>query len=459
MSRNVSRALCILLFESILTCFCCMAAVWIRFGSEAEEMLTSGPGLLKVFVLMIVLQGSFYILDLYDFQAIRRRSTLYIRICQAMGLAAITLAMLFYVLPDLTMGRGVFLISLLLMLTAMVMWRVLVTWLLGHPRLAERVLIIGTGSGAIELAREALARQEFGFRIVGFVGEDPSLIGRSLINPTVVGVVGDLEDLFHRYRPDRIVVAVNDRRGHLPIDVLLKLKLRDDVSVEESASFYETLTGKISTRMLRPSWLIFSSGSRRLRIYRRARRLTDVVFGLLGGILSLPIAALTALAIKLDSEGPVFYTQERVGEHGQVFTIFKFRSMYVDAERNGPVWADEADPRITRVGKIIRKLRIDEVPQFINVLRGEMSFIGPRPERPAFVTKLEEAIPYYSQRHLLKPGVTGWAQIRYSYGACIEDAIEKLQYDLYYIKNQSPVLDAIILFETVRIVLFGRGAR
>ena len=459
MSRDRSRALCILLFESVLTCLCCIAAIWIRFGSEGRLVLSDWHEWLKILLSMVVVQSSFYIFDLYEFRLIRRRSTLYIRICQALGLASIALAVVFYAFPQTTVGRGVFLVSVLLMLTLMAWWRVWVMWVLGHPRLAERVLILGTEKNAVDLAREMLERLEVGYKVVGFVGDDPKLVGQSLINPRVVGVSSDLEEIVRRYEADRIVVAVSDRRGRLPLDPLLKLKLRDDVAVEESASFYERLTGKISTEMMRPSSFIFSEGSRLRRTYKRVRALADAVFAALGLTLSMPLMALTAIAIRLESRGPILYTQERVGAHNRTFSIIKFRSMVTDAEKDGPVWAGEADPRVTRVGRIIRKLRIDELPQFINVLRGEMSFIGPRPERPVFVKQLEQAIPFYSQRHLLKPGLTGWAQLRYPYGASIEDSIEKLKYDLYYIKNQSPMLDAMILFDTIRIVLFGRGAR
>ncbi len=458
-SRNRSRALCILLFESLLTYLCGLGAIYIRFASEARDALVGERGWLKVILLMVIVQGSFYVFDLYDFRLIRRRITLYIRIFQAIGLASIALAVVFYCVPQVMLGRGVFLVSLLLMLTVMACWRVFAMWLLGHPRLAERVLILGTEKGAVDLAREVLERREVGYEVVGFVGDDPKLLGQSLINPRVIGLTPDLEEIVRRYRPDRIVVAISQRRGRLPLDPLLRLKLRSDVAVEDSTSFYERLTGKISTEMLRPSWLIFSNISPGLPVYKRIRRFVDVVMALFGFITSLPLMVLTVLAIKLDSRGPVFYTQERVGTHNETFKIIKFRSMRVDAEKGGPVWADEADPRVTRVGRIIRKLRIDELPQFVNVIWGDMSFIGPRPERPVFVAQLEREIPYYSQRHMVKPGLTGWAQIRYPYGASVEDAIEKLQYDLYYIKNQSPVLDAIILFETVRIILFGRGAR
>ncbi|MFL6277581.1 MAG: TIGR03013 family XrtA/PEP-CTERM system glycosyltransferase [Blastocatellia bacterium] len=458
-SSTRSRAIIILLFESLLTCLCGAVAIWLRFGAESQAILRSQHIWLKVGLLMLVVQGAFYLFDLYDFRRIRERATLYVRIFQAMGLAAIALAVTFYAVPQMMLGRGVFAVSLLLMLTLMSCWRVFVNWLLGHPRLAERVLILGTDGPAINLAREVLARPEVGYRIIGFVGDDPSLVGKSLINPCVIGLTSDLEEIVHHYWPDRIVVAISDRRGHMPVDPLLRLKFEDSLTVEEMASFHERLTGKISTDMLRPSWLIFSNGSRRLRLYRRARRLADVVLATVGLLLSLPLMLLTAIAIKLDSRGPVLYLQERVGLQNAIFKIIKFRSMRTDAEKDGAVWAIRDDPRVTRVGRVIRKLRIDELPQFINVIRGEMSFIGPRPERPMFVAQLEQANRYYSQRHLVKPGLTGWAQIKYSYGASVEEAIEKLQYDLYYIKNQSPVLDAIIIFETIRIVLFGRGAR
>lgn len=459
MSRNRSRALCILVFESLLTCLSAVVAVYIRFGSEADALLVSFRGWLKILLSMAVVQGAFYLFDLYDFRMIRQRGTLYIRLFQAMGLASVILAVVFYVIPEMMLGRGVFLVSLLLMLSVMACWRVFVMWLLGHPRLTERVLILGTEKSAIDLAREILERQEVGYKVIGFVGEDPQLVGKSLINPSVIGLTCDLEDVVRNYQPDRIVVAVNDRRGRLPLDPLLRLKLCNDVAVEESTSFYERLTGKINTEMLRPSWLIFSNSTRRMRIYKRTRRMVDVLLAGVGFVLSLPVIVLAAIAIKIDSRGPIFYCQERVGIQKKVFRIIKLRSMSRDAEMNGPVWASDADPRVTRVGRVIRKLRIDELPQFINVIRGDMSFIGPRPERPVFVDQLEREDRYYSQRHLVKPGLTGWAQIRYPYGASVEDSIEKLQYDLYYIKNQSFVLDAMITFETVRIVLFGRGAR
>jgi sugar transferase (PEP-CTERM system associated) len=436
-----------------------VAALYIRFESQAPVVFLQQRGWLKILLVMVVVQGFFFMFDLYDLRMIRQRAVLYIRILQAIGLASITQAIIFYALPQITIGRGVFTVSLLLMLTMMTCWRIFAMWLLGHPQMAERVIILGTDQNAINLAREVLDHREHGYKVVGFIGDDPKLVGQSLINPSVIGLTSQIGELVERYRADRIVVAISDWRGRLPIEPLLKMKLGDDVAIEEMASFYEKLTGKISIETLRPSWLIFSNPSAGRRVYKRFRRLLEIFLAVIGFIISLPIIALTALAIKLNSVGPIFYTQERVGKQNKIFRIIKFRSMRIDAEAGGPVWANELDPRVTRVGRVIRKLRIDELPQFINVIRGDMSFIGPRPERPVFVEWLEREVPYYSQRHMVKPGLTGWAQVRYQYGASVQDAMEKLQYDLYYIKNQSPLLDAIIIFETVRIVLFGRGAR
>ena len=427
--------------------------------SETPDALGAERGWLKTLLVTVLVLASFYLFDLYDFHRIRRRAMLLLRLTQALGIGCIALALAFYIWPQIRLGRGVFLLSLSLMLTFMAAWRSLARWLLGHPRLAERVLVLGAEQDAISIAREMLTRREAGYDVIGFIGDDPAQVGQSLINPSVVGVMSDLEAVVSRYRPDRIVIAMPDRRGRLPLDLLLKLKLRDGVTLDEADAFYEKLTGKIGGQRLRLGQLVFADASRWTRLYKRARRLMDVALAIIIGLLTSPLMLLTALAIKLDSRGPVFYLQERVGLHNTTFRIVKFRSMRVDAEANGPVWAHKGDSRVTRVGRWIRKLRIDELPQLINIMRGEMSLIGPRPERPVFIKQLEQQIAYYSERHLVKPGLTGWAQVRYPYGASFEDAREKHQYDLYYIKNQSPMLDALILLETARIVLFGRYSR
>ncbi|MCA1656827.1 MAG: TIGR03013 family PEP-CTERM/XrtA system glycosyltransferase, partial [Actinobacteria bacterium] len=329
-------------------------------------------------------------------------------------------------------GRGVSLIALPLALTLMVGWRLAIHWFLGHPGIGERILIVGSGATAVEIAREALERPDAGYRIIGFVDNDAELLGKSLINPRVIGLTSELGALVKREGVDRIVVAQGERRGQFPTDQLLRLSLSGDINIEEGASFYERLTGRVHLEMMRPSWLIFSGRGRQARFNAVTRVALHRLVALLGAILSLPITVLTAALIKLDSRGPILYRQERVGKNGRTFMVMKFRSMRVDAEKDGPVWASTDDDRTTRVGRLIRKIRVDEIPQFWNILKGEMNFVGPRPERPHFVAQLAQEIPYYEQRHLIAPGLTGWAQIKYPYGSSIEDARQKLQYDLYY---------------------------
>ncbi|MFX0195928.1 MAG: TIGR03013 family XrtA/PEP-CTERM system glycosyltransferase [Candidatus Hodarchaeota archaeon] len=277
-----------------------------------------------------------------------------------------------------------------------------------------------------------------------------------------VRIIGDcslIHKIVNESKVDRIIVAMEERRGRFPAEELLKCRM-EGISIEEGIAFYEHLTGKLLIERAYPSFFIFSNGFIKTTYRNLVKTAMDFFLSVFGLILLLPIMALTALAIKLDSSGPVFYQQERMGKNGKIFLLLKFRSMKDNAEREtGPVWAAEKDKRVTRVGKIIRKLRLDEIPQMINVLRGEMSFVGPRPERPHFVKHLQDEIPFYQKRHAVKPGITGWAQIEYTYGASTNDALEKLKYDLYYIKNISLFFDMNIIFQTIRSVLFGRGAR
>jgi sugar transferase (PEP-CTERM system associated) len=445
--------------EALLLFGAMVAAAYVRLGlTDAHVELTEKYGYLKAALVTVFCLAAFYLYDLYDFVVMHDRRELVLRLVQALGLAWIALAVMFYALPHLMVGRGVTLIALPLALMLMVGWRVSIHWLLGHPNVGERILIVGSGDTAVELAREVLERRDAGYRIVGFVDNRPELLGQSLVNPRVIGLTADLKDVVRREHVDRIVVAMGERRGQFPVQELLGLSLTGGVAIEECASFYERLTGRVSLDMLRPSWLIFSGRRRQARLSGAARTLMHRGVALVGAVLSLPVALVTALLIRLESPGPVLYRQERVGKNGRPFTIMKFRSMRVDAERDGPVWASKAgDDRTTRVGRVIRKIRVDEIPQFWNILRGDMNFVGPRPERPHFVRQLAAEIPFYEQRHLIAPGLTGWAQIKYPYGASIEDARQKLQYDLYYIKNQSLLLDAAILFETVKTILFGRG--
>ncbi|HEX8558567.1 MAG TPA: TIGR03013 family XrtA/PEP-CTERM system glycosyltransferase [Pyrinomonadaceae bacterium] len=458
-SRLNFRTLLLIVAEALLIFLATLAAAYLRLGwSDAYFELNEKYGFAKAALVTAFCLAAFYLYDLYDFVVMHDRRELVLRLVQALGLAWVALAIAMYLLPRLMIGRGVSLIALPLALMLMVGWRVGAHWLLGHPGVGEKVLIVGSGSSAVEVAREALARRDAGFRVVGFVDSDPALVGQSLLNPRVIGLTDDLAEITRREGVNRIVVALSERRGQFPVRQLLDLSLSGDVAIEECASFYERLTGRVSLDMMRPSWLIFSSRAKQARASAVLRALFHRGVAFAGAVAALPIALVTAALIKLDSPGPVLYSQERVGKNGRAFRVYKFRSMRTDAEKDGPVWASKSgDARTTRVGRVIRKIRVDEIPQFWNILRGDMNFVGPRPERPHFVRQLAEEIPFYEQRHLIPPGLTGWAQIKYPYGASIEDARQKLQYDLYYIKNQSIVLDAVILFETVKTILFGRG--
>ena len=456
------RRLSLVVAETTLLLVVGLTAAYLRLTHDLSYELSERQGWLKLILTTLVIQLSFYLFDLYSLPATRDYQRVVINLAKALGAATVLLSILFFALPVLELGRGVFLVGLSLTFVVISAWRKLVAWSTGHPQLGvrERVLILGSGRQAIEVAQATLERRNAGFHVVGFADNKPELIGKSLINPSVIGLSSEVAHLVESHQVDRIVVAVEDRRGQFPTEELLNLSLSGRVAVEESACYYERLTGKIATELLRPSWLIFARGNRYSEVAHHTRRIVNALLAILGFVVSLPVMILVAIAVKLDSAGPIFYTQERVGKNGRRFKIIKFRSMRTDAEEaSGPVWAEESDPRVTRVGRIIRKLRLDELPQFVNVIRGDMNFVGPRPERPVFVEQLGELVPYYSQRHLVKPGLTGWAQIKFPYGSTVDDAIEKLRYDLYYIKNQTLLLDLGIIFETIKIVIFGRGGR
>ena len=460
-SRLNGRTVLLILAEAGLIFGSIVGAVYLRTGETeraAYELITKF-GYWKAALVTFFCLAAFYLFDLYDFVVMHDRRELVLRLIQALGLAWVALALSFYAYPPLMLGRSISLIALPLALGLMVGWRVSIHWFLGHPDFGQRILIVGSGKLAVELAREVLNRPDAGYRIVGFVGTDSELLGKSLINPRVIGLTEQLGEIVKREGIDRIVVAMGERRGQLPTDKLLQLSLSGEVSIEEGASFYERITGRVSLNMIRPSWLIFTGRGRQTKLSAVTRTAAHRFVALIGLIVSLPLAIVAAILVKIDSRGPVFYKQERVGNNGRTFVLTKFRSMRVDAEKEGPVWASKDDDRTTRVGRVLRKTRVDEIPQFWNILKGEMNFVGPRPERPHFVAQLADEVAYYEQRHLIEPGLTGWAQIKYPYGASIEDAREKLQYDLFYIKNQNLTLDAIIMFETIKIILFGRGAQ
>ncbi|MFZ3089026.1 MAG: TIGR03013 family XrtA/PEP-CTERM system glycosyltransferase [Nitrospirota bacterium] len=446
--------------ESILIFFTILLATYIRFKIANFWLVNYYTIILKAILITVIYQLVLHYSDLYNTKIIRSKQEIIIRSLQAIGAVAIIFSITYFFIPNLIIGRGIFLMSIVFLAIITIAWRLLYLWAISLNALDEKILIVGTGETAQDVAKRILNKEKIGYNIVGFVSEDDSLkIGTSLVNPSVIGRYDDICRIVEKEGISKIIVALSERRGRLPMDTLLKCKLKG-VKIEDDTTFYEGINGKLHLESLKPSWLIFSDGFRKSRVSIVGKRFMDITTSLMAMIIVLPVMVIVAFLIKLDSKGPVFFKQERVGEGGEVFTLLKFRSMREDAEaKTGPVWAKKEDDRVTRLGTIIRKTRIDELPQLINVLKGDMSFVGPRPERQFFVEQLIEKIPYYSLRESVKPGVTGWAQICYPYGASEEDAYEKLQYDLYYIKNMSFLLDLTIIFETAKVVLLGRGSR
>jgi sugar transferase (PEP-CTERM system associated) len=452
-NRYVStRSLTVFAAELLLI----FGSVALAAGLQATPDLAAN--LWKIGLVTVVCQLCLYYNDFYDLTLMHSSRELIVRLLQAVGAASIVLAALYFTMPSLMIGDGIFVSALFVFVVGILGWRLLFNQLTGSLKLQERILVVGTGETARKVVRQILNQREFAYRVIGFIDDDPSRIGERIVNPGIVGTPADMADLIERHQIDRIIVGLSDRRGKLPVEELLRAKMAG-IRVEDATTTYERVTGKILIDDLRPSWLIFSDGFRVSRMTRWLKRSIDLTLSLVLGVLSFPLMVLTAIAIALESGLPVLYCQERVGENGKAFTLCKFRSMRTDAEKEGtPIWATAKDDRVTRVGRFIRTTRLDELPQIWNVLRGDMSFVGPRPERPFFVAELAKAIPFYQQRHAVKPGLTGWAQVKYRYGASLEDAMEKLRYDLYYIKHLSVFFDLTIVFDTVKVVLFGKGA-
>jgi sugar transferase (PEP-CTERM system associated) len=432
-------------------------------GAYAWELLTDNTAIFRVLLIVVVCQICLHYSDLYDLRTIEDKSDLARRLLRAIGATSLILGIAYWLFPLLVVEQGVFLLTAAVAIVLVMAWRSVFDAIVSRLAPRERLLLVGTSPATVTLARELFERrQELGVDIVGFIDPDPARLGAHVINPGVVGTIDDIPSLSLRMHVDRVVVSLSDERGKLPMDRLLDMRLRTGVLFDHLASVYEEYTGKIALENLRPSWLVFSTGFRKTRLLMVTKRAFDMVASVCGLILALPLMVVSALLVKLESpRDPILYHQERVGLNGESFTIHKFRTMRADAEaRTGPVWSKgDGDPRITAVGRFMRKTRLDEIPQLWNVLRGDMSLIGPRPERPAFVEQLTQQIPFYGQRHVVKPGVTGWAQVRYTYGASVEDALEKMQYDLYYVKHMSLWFDIMIALETIKTVVLRRGAR
>ncbi|MFH0810750.1 MAG: TIGR03013 family XrtA/PEP-CTERM system glycosyltransferase [Pseudomonadota bacterium] len=452
------RKMLLLTGEGVGICAALVAGVLLRVGDASY--ITEGPFLfcLKVAVVVVVGQAILFLSNLYEFEEHETQVNLLARVLNALALTVVALALVYFVVPELLFGRGIFLLAFTLVSLLTVSWRSFYLWLMNSRTPQRNVLFMGSGDLAREIAKEILSRKDAGINVAGFLTRDPSRVGQKVLSPSIIGTCDQVCQIAERCRADKVIIALRERRG-LPVDDLLKCKMKG-IQVVDGFNFFEQLTGKLLVGSLKPSYFIFSEGFIGSRTGLLAKRVLDLAFSSLLLLASAPLMILIALLIKIDSPGAVLFRQERVGEWGRGFRIAKFRSMYEDAEAaSGPVWASEDDPRVTSLGKLLRRYRLDELPQLWNVLSGRMSLVGPRPERPYFVEQLRRTVPYYDQRFLVKPGITGWAQVRYSYGSSEEDALEKLKYDLYYIKHNTVWLDLVVFFETVRIVLFGRGSR
>lgn len=426
-------------------------------------------GLLTSLTIAVICQASLSYNDLYDWRTAQNRANLVNRLIHSAGYALVMLGCLslvsgsLFFLPGIKdLNRETWKLILLvgIAFVGVYVLRHALHWFFYKWRFGERIVIVGSSPEAQQLANMVLASPMAGFELLGVVEEPGTAPSAPQPNdPKRLGSLDDLRTLCRDEGINRVVVALRERRGRVPVDVLLQCRM-DGVQIEEREAMYERLTGKLAVESMRPSYLIYGRGFAKDRLTMVSKRVLDIFAALVGLVLSLPICLLTALAVKLTSRGPIFFRQERTGQDGEPFHLIKFRTMKVDAEKeSGPVWAQQKDPRVTAVGRFLRLTRIDEIPQFVNILRGDMSFVGPRPERPHFVEKLQQEIPFYMLRHTVKPGLTGWAQVRHPYGASIEDAQEKLRYDLYYIKNMTLLFDLNIMLRTVSVILRGSGAR
>jgi sugar transferase (PEP-CTERM system associated) len=457
------RLFLILLMDGLLALGALYSAVALRLGTQVlhEEWL-QGHSLEVSAIFVAISLFSSYLMEVYSLERKSGHRELFINTLQAGAAEFFFLSVVYYLDPSVMLGRGVLVLAIILFLLYQFLSHALVGSVGYQTPFVQRVLILGTGELARDIG-ELITTQTSCFSLAGFLqcGRDAEGAppGASALVSPVVRMESDLLSTARKHRAGVIVVALAERRGVLPLQEMMQCKL-NGIEVLDTPSFYETVQGKLMLEQITPSWIIFSTGFRRTALVNVYKRCIDIALSVTGLLLSAPLFPFIALAIKLDSAGPIFFKQVRVGSGEKNFLLYKFRSMAQDAEqKSGAVWAVKNDARVTRIGRFLRNSRIDEIPQLFNVLKGDMSFIGPRPERPEFVSKLKKDIYYYSKRHTIKPGVTGWAQVRYPYGATTEDAVEKLRYDLYYIKNLSLFLDSQIIFETVKVVLFGRGGR
>jgi sugar transferase (PEP-CTERM system associated) len=450
------RMILLVIGDTMAAILAILAAIPIRLGKipTAKDVVNLGTGRILTFVLIVVFLS--FLVEIYKNHHELFNMDIAVKIGASLGVSCFVFSFLTYSNDHKIYGSDFLVYAIVLFGILQFVCHTTYRLYVRFKGFARRVVILGVGTTAGNMGA-LIPESDENYLLSGYVRCSDEL--STVPSDWILENSGGIYETVKREKADKIVVSLSERRGVFPLSDVMACKL-DGVEVVDAPSFYEHVTGKLFLEGINPSWIIFSNGFNVSRVRKALKRGVDVFCATVGILLTIPFLPLIALAIKLDSPGPVFYRQERVGEREKPFFLYKFRTMRADAEsETGAVWAQKNDSRVTPLGAFFRKTRIDELPQFFNILCGEMSMVGPRPERPEFVNKLKEIIPYYSERHFVKPGVTGWAQVRYPYGASVEDAMEKLRFDLYYIKNLSLTFDFMIILETIQVVLFRRGSR
>jgi sugar transferase (PEP-CTERM system associated) len=448
-----TRTVVLLLCEACIVSGCFLAATWMMLGNQAIFVLQLQGGILKIAAVTVVSLILSYYFDLYEPSIVSGRLQIYFRILLVLGFDCFILSAFLLFDPDFTIGPFVYVCGFILLAPSLILMRRGYEWVIGREAFRERIYVLGAGDYARSIVETIRSRSDLGMEVVDWEDVQMEPSERKKVWIQALDNIGKAKLPVHR-----IIVAMESRRGELPVQELLTLRFQG-ITVEEDGALRERLYGKIQLDGLRPSNFLYSEGFRIRASQQFTRQVVSILAAAFGLLVFLPFFPLVAAAVKLSSKGPLFFRQKRVGMGGQIFEVIKFRTMFTDAEVGGAKWATKNDPRVTAAGMFLRKTRIDEIPQLWNVLRGDMGFVGPRPERPEFVNWLTEELPFYYLRTLIRPGLTGWAQVRYGYGATLAETKEKLEYDLYYIKHMSLGLDLLIMFETIKTILRRRGAQ
>ena len=449
-----ARTIVLLTGEVLVVSLSFLLAAVLQFGQDSYLVLSYEQGMYKILAITFLVVMCSYYFDLYAPQLLVSRGETWFRLLLVLGTSSFLLAGVGYYFPNVMLGQHADVFGLIILTVGLMLWRGGYAWLLQQPYFSERIYVLGSGERAQRLVEAIRSRKDLGMEVVGWAGAFGN--GGSDRDSLATALRGLVES----QRPvDRVIVALSDRRNMLPVRELLDLRL-SAIKIEDASSLLEKISGRIETENLHPSALIYSEGFRLGAGFLFMRRCVSFIVAALALMVCAPLIPIIIFLVRITSPGPAFFRQQRVGRRGELFTLYKFRTMRQDAEAtSGAVWAGKNDPRVTSIGRFLRKTRLDELPQLWNVLVGDMGFVGPRPERPEFVQWLAEKIPYYNLRHIIRPGLTGWAQVRYQYGASLEETQAKLQYDLYYIKHMSLSLDLLIMFETIKTIVLRRGAQ